>query len=183
MKKWRYIGFDDGFSSFRDEKAYLVGCITTGTSVEGFLFTTIEVDGFDVTSKIIDLILKSRFREQLKCIFLSGITFGGFNIADVDEINRKTGIPVVVTMKKPPDLSLIGEALQNVSEVERRMEIIKKAGEIYGTRGIYIQFRGCSLGEAERFIESSKVGSKIPEPLRIAHLVASSLVYGESTKT
>lgn len=182
MKKWRYAGFDDGFSSFSDEKAYLIGCITAGVSVDGFLFTTIEVDGFDVTQKIIDLILKSRFREQIKCIFLSGITFGGFNIADVEEINLRTGIPVVVVTKKRPDTSSVEKAIQNVRNSEKRMEVIKKAGKIHELRGIYIQFKGCTLEEAEKFIESAKSGSKIPEALRIAHLVASSIVYGESTR-
>ena len=182
MKKWRYVGFDDGFSSFRDEKAYLVGCITAGINVEGFLFTTIEVDGFDVTGKVTDLILRSRFREQIKCIFLSGITFAGFNVADVEEINSRTGIPVVVVSRKKPDFSSIEKALENVSGTEKRIEILNKAGDVHKCDSIYIQFRGCSLEGAKEFIESAKSVSKIPEALRIAHLVASSLVYGESTK-
>ena len=48
MKVWRFIGFDD---SFRKGIAYIVGCITAGTYVEGFLIDKIEAKKlFDITS-------------------------------------------------------------------------------------------------------------------------------------
>lgn len=183
MKKWRFVGFDDGFRNFKDKKAYLVGCVTAGAIVEGFLFSEIEVDGTDVTSKIVTLILDSRYREQLKAIFLSGITFGGFNVADIVEINWRTGIPVIVVMKKIPDFPSIFGALENVTNREQKKDIIKKAGTIQEIAGIYAQIAGCSIHDADKFIKASRGKGKIPEALRIAHLAASSLVYGESTKS
>lgn len=182
MKSWRFAGFDDGFSNFEDHKAYLVGCITAGTYVEGFLFSLIEVDGTDVTSTIVNLVNNSRYREQLKCIFLSGITFGGFNVADIDHIHHQTGIPVVVIMNRLPDLEAIENALQNVDQKEKRMEILKKGGEVHEVNEVFIQTAGCSPEEAQEFMECSTIKGKQPEPVRISHLVASSLVYGESTK-
>ncbi len=107
MKQWRFVAFDDGFVGFNSKKACIVGCITAGTYVESFLFDTIEVDGLDVTKKIISLVSKSKFRNQLKCIFLSGVTFAGFNIADIHEIHEETEIPVVVVMRKIPNLNRV----------------------------------------------------------------------------
>ncbi len=183
MRQWRFVAFDDGFAGFKSENACIVGCITAGTYVEGFLFDSIEVDGLDVTSKIISLVLKSKFRNQLKCIFLSGITFGGFNMADIQEIYEKTGIPVVVIMRKIPNFDEISKALKNVSETERRIEILNKAGNIYKiSEGLYVQTAGCSVEEAKLFIKASIVKGNIPEALRIAHLVASAIIYGESKK-
>lgn len=182
MKKWRFAGFDDGFSGFGENKAYIVACITSGTYVEGFLFSHIEVDGLDVTSTIIDLITTSRFREQLKCIILSGITFGGFNVADIKQIYQQTSIPVMVVMNKTPDFEAIDNALQKVKQKEERKEILNNAGTIHSIEGLFVQLAGCSPEEAQEYIRSSTIKGKLPEPVRIAHLVASSLVYGESRK-
>ena len=70
MKKWRFVGFDD---SFKKNFGCIVGCVTAGTLVEGFMYAEIEVDGLDVTDKIVTLIKRSKFKEQIRCIFLSGI--------------------------------------------------------------------------------------------------------------
>lgn len=182
MKGWRFAGFDDGFSSFEEDKAYIVACITAGTYVEGFLFSHIDVDGMDVTSTIINLINGSRFRQQLKCIILSGITFGGFNVADINHIYHQTGIPVMVVMNRPPDFEAMENALQKVEQKEKRKEILSRAGTVYNIEGIFVQVAGCSPEEAQEYIQSSTIKGKLPEPVRIAHLVASSLVYGESRK-
>jgi hypothetical protein len=177
MKEWRFVGFDD---SFKDNRCYIVGCITASTYIEGFMVDSIEVDGMDVTHKIISMVRRSKFREQLKCIFLSGVTFGGFNIADISEINRRTGIPVVVVMRKMPNFEDIERALMNVGEYEERIQTMKKAGEIYSLNEVYVQLAGCSLDEARVFLKGSTLKGKLPEPLRIAHMVASAIVHGES---
>ncbi|MFO7966905.1 MAG: DUF99 family protein [Archaeoglobaceae archaeon] len=182
MKKWRFVGFDDGFSGFEDDRAYIVACITAGTYVEGFLFSHIDVDGLDVTSTIINLVNGSRFREQLKCIILSGITFGGFNVADINHIYHQTNTPVMVVMNRPPDLEAMDNALHKVEQKEKRKEILRKAGEIYNMENVFVQVAGCTPEEAKEYIRSSTVKGKLPEPVRISHLVASSLVYGESRK-
>ncbi len=179
MKRWRFISFDDGFGK---NFACIVGCITAGSEIEGFVYSTIEIDGFDVTHKIISLVNTSKFKKQIKCIFLGGITFAGFNIADIHEISNKTGKPVVVIMRKRPNFDRIKNALKNLSNYEKRMELIKKAGEIRRVSDLYIQVHGCSFESAKEFIECSKSKGKIPEGLRIAHLVASAIVHGESKK-
>ena len=177
MKKWRFVGFDD---SFRKDVGCIVGCVTAGTLIEGFMYSEIEVDGLDVTDRIITLIKKSKFRDQLKCIFLSGITFGGFNIADTKQIHEKTEIPVVVVMRKKPNFDEIFKALRNVSYTEMRREIIRSAGEVFKIGELFIQLAGCDLVTAEKFIEVSKLRGNLPECLRVAHLVASSIIHGES---
>jgi len=182
MKEWRFIGFDDGFKDFKDLEAVLIGCVTAGTRVEGFLFSKITVDGTDVTSKICSMVLNSKFKEQLKCIFLSGITFAGFNTADIIKIFDETSIPAVVVMKKSPDIESIQNALKKLDNGERKIEVIRKAGPIYKILNFNVQIAGCSISNVETFIKSSTLRGPLPEPLRVAHLVASSLVYGESKK-
>jgi len=177
MKNWRVVGIDDSFSK---DFCCLVGCVMSGRNVEGFMYEEISVDGLDSTEKIVKMLRRSKFFSQLKCVFLSGITFGGFNVADIGEINGKTGIPVVVVMSRMPKIEEFQSALKNLDNFEQRLAIVERAGEIYRHESLYLQLAGLSLEEAKKFIEANIWRGKIPEVLRIAHLVASAIVHGES---
>lgn len=179
VKLWRVVGFDD---SFNNEIAYLVGCVTCKDYVEGFLIDKIEVDGLDVSEKIVELISKSRFRRQIKCILLSGLTFAGFNVADIDYINCELGIPVVVVLERFPNMRKIKHALSNFEDGERRLDLIRKAGEIKNVDGIYVQKKGCNDDFVKKILKLTIRKGKTPEPLRIAHLVASALIHKESRR-
>ncbi len=179
MKLWRVVGFDD---SFKGDLAYLVGCITCKDYVEGFLIDRIEVDGTDVSEKIVKLISESRFKEQIRCILLSGLTFAGFNLADLDYIHDKLGIPIVVVLERYPDMEKIEKALKNFEDFEERMDLIRNAGEIKSVYGVYVQLKGCDENFAEKILKLTVRKGKVPEPLRIAHLVASALIHKESKR-
>jgi len=47
-------------------------------------------------------------------------------------------------------------------------------------KNIYYQFKGLKRKEVEKIIRLSCTRSLIPEPLRVAHLMASALIKGES---
>ncbi|MDK2795842.1 MAG: uncharacterized protein PWQ22_1171 [Archaeoglobaceae archaeon] len=177
MKNWRVVGIDDSFSK---DFCCIVGCVMSGRSVEGFMYNEITVDGLDSTEGIISMLKRSKFFNQLKCVFLNGITFGGFNVADISEIYARTGIPVIVIMGRKPNMEEFRSALKNLSNYEERIAIVERAGDIYRFRDLYLQLSGLNLEEAERIVEANILKGKIPEALRIAHLVASAIVHGES---
>jgi len=177
MKSWRVVGIDDSFSK---DFCCIVGCVMCGRSVEGFMYDEIAVDGLDSTEKIIKMLKRSKFYGQLRCAFLNGITFGGFNVADIFEINERTGIPVVVVMGREPKMDEFRSALRNLDNFEQRIAIVERSGEIYRFKNLYLQLSGVSIEEAGRMIEANAFRGKIPEALRIAHLVASAVVHGES---
>jgi len=52
--------------------------------------------------------------------------------------------------------------------------------KIEKNKNIYYQFKGLSKEEVEKIIKLSCTRSLIPEPLRVAHLIASALIKGES---
>ncbi len=178
MKSWRFVGFDD---SFKGDECYIVGAVVEGNSyLEGVMVDKIEVDGLDSTSKIISLLKRSKFRKQIKGIFLDGVTFGGFNVADIKEISDSLETPVVVVMRKKPDFESIFNALRNVDRYEIRKAIIEKAGNVHSHKGIFFQFSGCNREEAIEMIKASILKGNMPECLRIAHHIATAIVHGES---
>ncbi len=186
MKKWRFAGFDDSFrisgniSDLKGSEAVLIGCVTAGTIPEGFMFDRIKIDGMDSTEKIAAMIKRSKFRRQIRCIFLSGLTLGGFNTVDISRLHEETGIPVVVVMRRPPNFESIRNALENVEDWQERWRVIKEAGEVLKLENVYVQLSGCPAEDAETFLKLSTREGNLPEPLRLAHMVATAIVHGES---
>jgi endonuclease V-like protein UPF0215 family len=89
-------------------------------------------------------------------------------------------------MRSYPDFDKIRSALRNFSDGEVRWNIIRKAGEIEklstGRNGtpIYVQKVGIGTKSAEKIIRLTSIRSNIPEPLRVAHLIATGIIFGES---
>ena len=96
----RVIGIDDGpFFKFRKGKVLVVGTVYRGGDyMDGIISTSAKVDGADSTGKISAMINKSRFKSQLRCIFLDGIAVGGFNVIDLPKLHKLTKIPVIAVI-------------------------------------------------------------------------------------
>jgi len=139
----------------------------------------------DATDTLIKIINQSKHKEQLRVIMLKGITVGGFNMINILKLYKKTGLPVIVINRKEPNLKEIRTALKNFEDFEDRWKCIEDAGRIQKMKiekdkNIYFQFKGLKQNEVEKIIRLSCTRSLIPEPLRVAHLIASALIKGES---
>ena len=110
---------------------------------------------------------------------LNGITLGGFNLVDILKLNAKTGLPVIALTQEKPDLEDIHDALKNLSDTEERWRIVLAAGEIHEVSSrdvkLYIELVGISLDDAKSIINQTSNRSSLPEPLRVAHLIASGI--------
>lgn len=180
-KEIRIVGIDDGYFERGQKNVLVVATIFRGgLFLDGLLSTYIEVDGLDSTKKLIELINISRHKKQMKVIMLDGITLGGFNLVDIKELFEKTKIPIIVINRKMPDLEKVEMALKKFEDFEKRIEIVKKAGEIKKFKKIFYQKIGLSDEECKNIIEISTTRSDIPEPLRIAHIIAAGITRGES---
>ncbi|MBS3815111.1 MAG: DUF99 family protein [Hadesarchaea archaeon] len=185
------MGFDDGaFEPQTEGEACLVGVVTRGGEwVEGIVTNKVKIDGMDSTSTIIEMINKSRHKEQVRVIMTSGITFAGFNVLDINRVFKETGLPVIVVSRKKPDLAAVKKAIKNLPDWEERWDILSSASEIHsvdttGTRDdetpIYAQAVGIDWTDVKKIIKKTATRSLIPEPLRVAHLIATGISRGES---
>lgn len=177
----RVLGIDDGkFTPHTKGSVIVVGVVFRGGySVDGVMHTTIAIDGLDATEQFASMINGSPHRKQLRLIMLNGVTFAGFNMVDIEKLNASTKLPVLVLTHEKPDLDTIHEALKNLPDSEERWRIILAAGEIHevanrGTK-IYLELAGISLSEAQKIIKLTSIRSCLPEPLRVAHLIASGI--------
>ena len=179
----RVLGVDDGVFIPRSKGLVdVVGIVFRGGYwLDGVMRTEIEVDGLDATEKIASMIIESPHYKQLRIIMLSGITFAGFNVVDIKELYSKTGLPVIALTRDLPKMEEIKQALENLPEKEKRWKAILNAGEIFevqtreGEEPIYMQIAGIEREDAEKIVKITSTRSNIPEPLRVAHIIASGL--------
>jgi endonuclease V-like protein UPF0215 family len=183
----RIIGIDDSPLVSRD--VLVVGAILRGGDwLDGVLSTHIEKDGLDATERIASMLSGSRNYGQLRVVMLNGVTFGGFNVVDIEALSDSIGLPVIAVMRKLPDMAGISRALENLDEPDRRYEMILKAGKISEVktkwRGgpVYFQCKGIEKEDAARLIVDTAIHSRLPEPVRVAHIIATGVVLGESSR-
>jgi hypothetical protein len=112
---------------------------------------------------------------------LNGITFAGFNVADIKKLTAKTKLPIISVTREKPNFAEIREALKNLPKSEERWKTMLNAGEIFevctksGSEKIYMQTSGVFEEDAKKILQSTSTQSNIPEALRVAHLIASGI--------
>lgn len=181
----RILGLDDApFTAHTCDPVMVVGTVfRAGYWLDGVLRTYITGDGNDSTSKIITMVNNSRHKDQLGVIMSDGITFGGFNIINIQKIFEATDIPVIAVMRKYPKFDKIKKALKKFDDWKERWKHVLDAGEVFKIQNeeiIYIQTCGIDIGDAKEIIKLSTTRSAIPEPIRAAHIIAAGIVTGES---
>jgi endonuclease V-like protein UPF0215 family len=179
----RILGVDDGvFPPHTKGFAPVIGVVFRGGYwLEGVMSTRIEIDGFDSTVKIASMITRSQHHKQLRVIMLDGVTFGGFNVVDMKRLSELTELPVIAITRDKPDFREIHEALKNLSRSTERWRAVQSAGKIFEvqTRNmnekVFMETSRIHEQDARKIVQLTATRSSIPEPLRVAHLVASGL--------
>jgi len=133
------IGFDDGpFARDHHGKVLLVGAVCAGTRLDGIVSGRVTRDGTDSTARMVDSVRSSQFRDHVRAVLLQGIAVAGFNVVDVRELATALGIPVLVVMRRSPDMRAIERALfseeprirPRVRGAARKWRLILDAGEV-----------------------------------------------------
>jgi len=177
----RILGVDDGkFVPHMEGSAIVVGVVFRGgSSIDGVMHTYVAIDGFDATQQIASMINSSPHGKQLRLIMLDGITFAGFNIVDIKKLSVATNLPVIALTREEPDLAAVRNALKNLPRSEERWKTILAAGEIHEFhckgKKIYLELAGVSITDAQKIVKLTATNSCFPEPLRVAHLIASGI--------
>jgi endonuclease V-like protein UPF0215 family len=204
------IGFDDGpFLREHRGDVLLVGAVCSRTRLDGVVSGRVRRDGADGTRRMIQLVRESQFATHVGAIMLQGIAVAGFNVVDVHGLSEALGVPVLVVVRRRPDLAAVERALFSedpavrppVRGAARKWRLIQGAGPIEpigasrramrragagptGLRSaaphVWVQRVGLSLEAARRLVDLTTLHGNIPEPLRLAHLIAGGLATGRS---
>ncbi len=181
----RILGIDDSPFGFKDKKALVVGALVRVPNyLEGVMKTEVEVDGIDSTERLAEMISKSRYKGQIKAVMLDGIAVAGFNVVDIESLHRLIDVPILTVTRDEPDLDKMKTALRkHFDDWERRFGLITKL-ELREIRTehkpLYASGLGADWQELERLVAISTVRGAVPEPIRMAHLIAAAMARGES---
>jgi len=180
-KEIRVLGIDDSPFKRNQNNVLLVGTFFRGGSfMDGLLSTEVKKDGSNSTIKIAERINSSKFKSQIRAILLDGIAVAGFNVINIDKLNKLTNIPIIVIMRTYPDLPKMFRALKKINQ-KSKIKLIEKAGKIHKHKKIHFQSTGLSIEKTKEIIDLTTTYADIPEPIRIAHLIASGVIKGESS--
>ena len=180
-KQIRAIGFDDSpFERHQQGKVNISGVICANTRFEGMVWGEVEVDGHDATETICQLLLGKKFLPQLHLVLIDGICFGGFNLIDLSQLAARLHLPCVAVMRKPPKLEKMKEAMSRLPNYESRLLTLEQAGKIHAYPPFFFQVRGEQAEIIARALMQLTDRGKVPEALRLAHLIGAAVIKGES---
>lgn len=179
------MGIDDGPITWDDAETEVVGVVMRGGAyVEGVLRTQVRVDGDDATAQLTALLQKSRYLQQLQCILLDGVSLGGFNVVDLDALHEAVSVPVVTVTRDLPDKIAIEAALRkHFPDAERRLALLQRHELLRvetAHNPVWVKAIGLGLDDVRDVLRMTTVRGAIPEPLRLAHLIAAAYKNGES---
>lgn len=179
----RCIGIDDGPFLPRKlggSKAHLVAVQLSGPHLIKAQTGPIIIDGLDATDRAVKLLRDFRVSESP--ILLAGVTFGGFNIINPRVLEREFETPTIVVVGFRPNNRAVKRALvRHFADWRERWRIIQSLGPLRrivtaaGENPIFYEAFGCSRLQARRVLLRWAFVSRVPEPLRVAGLVARGL--------
>ncbi len=176
------VGFDDApfEHAFRGD-VRLVGIVCSRTRLDGVLSGKVRRDGRNSTATMIELVRTSQFVEHVRAVLLQGIAVAGFNVVDMHALHAGLGVPVVAIARREPRWSRIKHALfANTAGAARKWELITRAGPMDKIGDVFVQRVGIGLPETKAMLQATTLHGSLPEPLRLAHLVAGGVTTGKS---
>ena len=176
------LAFDDApFPRGERGRVLVVGTAYAGLRLEGVLSLQVLRDGSDATVALAAAVARSKFAGSAKVVLLQGIAVAGFNVVDIHALAGVLETPVVVVMRRLPRYDRVRAALlERTPGGEEKWRLIERAGPPEPVAGVYVQRAGLDLRPAGQLIAALAVNGRIPEPLRVAHLIAGGVTTGES---
>lgn len=176
------LGVDDApFRKGHDRDVPIVGVVMEGPDlIEAIAIGSFPVDGDDATGYLARWIGELRAFRGIQAIFLGGITIAGLGLVDLEQLAETLSRPVLAVTRHDPANSELRRALRGAGLSERLPLLDRIPPAFAAAPGLYVAAAGLSLAEATALVHRTLAKSRVPEPLRVAHMVAAALVSGES---
>jgi endonuclease V-like protein UPF0215 family len=176
------LGIDDApFTRRQREPVPIVAVMMEGGDlVEGIAVASFPVDGEDATAFLAAWIGGLRLSSSLHAIVLGGITIAGLGVVDVPTLAETLATPVLVATRRQPSDAELLRALEAAALSARIPLVLRAPRAARVADGFYLAQAGIARPEAEAIARRTLRKARLPEPLRVAHLIGSALVKGSS---
>jgi len=182
----RALGISESFTKNVSKASILAGVVMRADMiVDGFTFSRTEVGGMDATQNIIQM-YDALDRQDINILLLNGCVISWYNVVDLNHVADTTELPLIcVTYNDSTGLeAYFKENFPN--DCQHRIEVYKKNGsrkplKLHTGHTIYVRFLNISEEETSKLLNKFTLHGTIPEPLRIARLLARSLMRSSTT--
>lgn len=144
--------------------------------VDGFVFGSATLGGDDATDAVVGMFYRLE-RNDINVIMLRGVIISLFNIIDLEKVYLDTGVPVIgLTFEESEGLDehikhhfpqSWRHKLQQYHKVGGRAKVMLKTGST-----LFIRTAGLNEKQATQILNRFTLQGAIPEPVRLAHLLA-----------
>lgn len=183
------LGVAESFKK-SDKKGVVAGIVMRGDiRIDGAGVCRPTVGGTDSTDELISMYHRLH-RSDIRAWMLGGSAISWFNIIDLVSLHENTGVPIVcVTYHSSEGIEkYLREYFP--SEWEKRLAVLERAGEralvpLKSGYSVYINNIGMSLEKARRLVDLFTLDGRVPEPIRVARLLAATLrqdLYSEDSE-
>jgi uncharacterized protein len=171
------------------ERSTLAGVVMRADLVvDGVVLGAATVGGSDATRSVLRMYRRLE-REDVNLILLSGCVISRYNIIDVDEVARRSGLPVLC-LTYNESRGIVGAIRRHFREPEERIRQYRKLGgrtsvELHTGRSVYVRCSSIGTAEAKIVLDAFTLQGVVPEPVRLAKLFAraASLFVRETNRT
>jgi endonuclease V-like protein UPF0215 family len=180
----RALGVAESFRQGQ-KRSVLAGVVMRSDFVvDGVAVGRTAVGGDDATSSIASLFRRFR-RNDVNLILVSGAILSLYNIIDVDLLAKKTKLPVIcLTYKETAGIE--GSIRRHFPQgAEKKLEAYAKLGERVGVKlhtghRVYVRTSGIEPGSTRGVLDLFTLQGSVPEPVRVAKLLARALLATKS---
>jgi len=176
------LGVDDGpFEKRQAAPVPVVGVVMEGADlVESVALSSFPVDGAGATEFLARWIAGLRGRAGLHAVVLGGITLAGLGIVELPALAARLALPVLAVARRSTNRSELARALR-AAGLEERLPLVREAPRAFRVHdGLWVSAAGIERDDAATLLRATLRKAALPEPLRLAHLVARAVALGES---
>lgn len=177
----RVLGVSESFIKGKGRKSVLAGVVMRSDLViDGFSFSTTTVGGLDATDAVLELYWKLE-RGDINFIFLNGCVISWFNIISLKKVHAETSLPLVcITYEESEGLEKYLTEYFG-TQAQERIDRYRENGEreeleLHTGKRVFARYFGLEKKEALRILNKFTLQGAIPDPLRIARLLARAIV-------
>jgi len=177
----RVLGVSESFIKGKGRKSVLAGVVMRSDLViDGFSFSTTTVGGLDATDAVLELYWKLE-RKDINFIFLNGCVISWFNIISLKKVHAETSLPLVcITYEESEGLEKYLTEYFG-TQAQERIDRYRENGEreeleLHTGKRVFARYFGLEKKEALRILNKFTLQGAIPDPLRIARLLARAIV-------
>ncbi|MEB2836071.1 MAG: DUF99 family protein [Desulfurococcales archaeon] len=175
------VGCDDGEIrkvGFQEYTTY--ACVSMDSTAYGLYprdaaLGLLRVDGLEASSVI--AVAARLLEANPVAVILDSITIAGFNVVSPPIIYRLVGAPVIVVYSYKPSYARLRRGALNLSTfkiIDRIIRLVDNAVPLKTRKGVlYALLWGIEPPEAIKIVEKFQIHSRVPEPVRVAHYIAS----------